>query len=99
MSARLVALRSEIGFATPELPDGWSRAKAARSELLGCSFEAVFATQAVSLGSRNMSAVSSTVDDAISTMRVAIISHHSEKRLADLEALMHQAMEGGTFYR
>src|ERR1700688_4167619 len=92
MSARLMPLRSEIGFATPELLDGWARAKGARSALLGL-FEAISAIQAVGLGLRNMSAASSTVDQAISIMRVAIVSQHPEKRLADLEALMHQAME------
>jgi uncharacterized membrane protein YccC len=92
ISARLMPLRSEIGFAAQELLDGWARAKAARSALLGL-FEAVFATQAVGLGLRNMSAASPTVDDAISIMRVAIVSQHPEKRLADLETLMHQAME------
>jgi len=92
MSVRLMPLRSEISFATPELPDGWARAKAARSALLGL-FEAISAIQAVGQGLRNVSAASSTVDDAISIMRVAIVSQHPEKRLADLEALMHQAME------
>src|SRR3984957_10120522 len=92
MSARLMPLRSEISFATPELPDGWARAKAARSALLGL-FEAISAIQAVGLGLRNMSAASSTVDDAISIMRAAIVSQHPEKRIADLDALMHQAME------
>jgi uncharacterized membrane protein YccC len=92
MSARLMPLRSEISFASPELPDGWARAKAARSALLGL-FEAISAIQAVGLGLRNMSAASSTVDDAISIMRAAIVSQHPEKRIADLDALMHQAME------
>src|SRR6202049_351054 len=92
MSARLMPLRSEIGFATPELLDGWARAKGARSALLGL-FEAISAVQALGLGLWNMPAASSTVDQAISIMRVAIVSQHPEKRLADLEALMHQAME------
>src|ERR1700736_4548068 len=92
MSARLMPLRSEIGFATPELLDGWARAKGARSALLGL-FEAISAIQALGLGLRNMSAASSVVDEAISIMRVAIVSQHPEKWLADLEALMHQAME------
>jgi uncharacterized membrane protein YccC len=39
MSARLMPLRSEISFATPELADGFARAKGARSALLGL-FEA-----------------------------------------------------------
>src|ERR1700687_1868524 len=52
MSARLVPLRSEIGFATPEMLDGWARAKAARSALLGL-FEAISAIQAVGLGLRD----------------------------------------------
>ena len=92
MSARLMPLRSEIGFATPELLDGWARAKGARSALLAL-FEAISAIQALGLGLRNMSAASSTVDSAISIMRAAIIAQHPEKRLADIDALTHQAME------
>src|ERR1700736_4254482 len=92
MSARLMPLRSEIGFATPELLDGWARAKGARSALLGL-FEAISAIQALGLGLRNLSASSSTVNEAISIMRAAIVAQRPEKRLADLEALMHQAME------
>src|ERR1700726_911100 len=94
MSARLMPLRSEIGFATPELLDGWARAKGARSALLGL-FEAISAIQAVGAGLRNMSAASSTVDDAISIMRKAIIAQHPEKWLADIDALTHQAIEAG----
>ena len=92
MSARLMPLRSEIGFATPELLDGWARAKGARSALLGL-FEAISAIQAVGLGLRNMSAASSTVDEAISIVRAAIVAQRPEKRLVDLDALTHQAME------
>src|ERR1700737_3847013 len=92
MSARLMPLRSEIGFATPELLDGWSRAKGARSALLGL-FEAISAIQALGLGLRNMSTASSTVDEAISIMRAAIIAQRPEKRLLDLDAVTHQAME------
>jgi uncharacterized membrane protein YccC len=92
MSARLTPLRSEIGFATPELLDGWARAKGARSALLGL-FEAISAIQALGLGLRNVSAASSTVDSAIAITRAAIIAQHPEKRLADIDALTHQAME------
>jgi uncharacterized membrane protein YccC len=92
MSARLMPLRSEIGFAAPELPDGWARAKAARSALLGL-FEAISAIQALGLGLRNMSAASSTVDDAISIVRRALVAQHPDKHLADIDALTHQAME------
>src|SRR6202051_3375421 len=49
MVPRIMPLRSEIGFATPELLDGWARAKGARSALLGL-FEAISAIQAVGLG-------------------------------------------------
>src|ERR1700719_3793485 len=92
MSARLMPLRSEIGFATPELLDGWARAKGARSALLGL-FEAIFAVQAVGLGLRNMSAASSAVDHAIAIVRAAIVAQRPEKKLADIDALTHQAME------
>src|ERR1700724_4834840 len=86
MSARLMPLRSEIGFATPELLDGWARAKGARSALLGL-FEAISAIQAIGLGLRNMSAASSTVDSAISIVRAAIVAPRPEKRLAEIDAL------------
>jgi uncharacterized membrane protein YccC len=92
MSARLMPLRSEIGFATPELLDGWARAKAARSALLGL-FEAISAIQAVGTGLRNMSAASSTVEATISIMRETVIARRPEKRLPDIDALTHQAME------
>jgi uncharacterized membrane protein YccC len=92
MSARIMPLRSEIGFATPELLDGWARAKGARSALLGL-FEAISAIQAVGLGLRNMSPASSTVDHAISIARAAIVAQHPEKRLADIDALTHRAMD------
>jgi uncharacterized membrane protein YccC len=94
MSAKLMPLRSEISFATPEFVDGWARAKGARSALLGL-FEAISAIQAVGLGLRNMSVASSTIDEAISIMREAIVVQRPEKRLADIEALMHRAMEAG----
>src|SRR6202022_3172958 len=84
MAARLMPLRSEIGFATPEMLDGWARAKAARSALLGL-FEAISAIQAVGFGLRNMSVASSTVDDAISIMRAAIVAQRPEKRLAEIQ--------------
>jgi uncharacterized membrane protein YccC len=87
-------LRSEIGFATPELLDGWVRAKGARSALLGL-FEAISAIQAVGLGLRNMSVASSIADEAVSIMRAAIVAQRPEKQLADIDALMHRAMEAG----
>src|SRR6202790_3954874 len=92
MSARLMPLRSEIGFATPEMLDGWARAKSARSALLGL-FEAISAIQALGLGLQNMAAASSTVDEAIGIVRRAIVTQHPEKWLADIDALTHQAME------
>src|SRR6202045_1591137 len=92
MGARLMPLRSDIGFATPELLDGWARAKGARSALLGL-FEAISAIQAVGAGLRNMSAASSTVDRVISIVRAAIVAQRPEKRLADIDALTQQAME------
>jgi len=94
MSARLMPLRSEIGFATPELLDGWARAKGARSALLGL-FEAISAIQAMGLGLRNMSAASSTVDNAISIVRASIVARSPEKRLVEIDALTQQALDAG----
>jgi uncharacterized membrane protein YccC len=92
MSARLMPLRSEIGFATPELPDGWARAKGARSALLGL-FEAISAIQAVGLGLRTMSMASATVDEAVSIMREAVVAQRPERRLAEIDGLTQRAME------
>jgi uncharacterized membrane protein YccC len=92
MSARLMPLRSEISFATPELADGFARAKGARSALLGL-FEAISAIQAVGLGLWNMSAPSPIVDEAISIARAAIVARHPEKWLAQIDALTHRALE------
>jgi uncharacterized membrane protein YccC len=93
MSARLMPLRSEISFATPELLDGRARAKGARSALLGL-FEAISAIQAVGLGLRNTSVASSIVDEAISIVRAAIVARRPEKWLAGIDALAERAMEG-----
>jgi uncharacterized membrane protein YccC len=92
MSARLMPLRSEISFATHELPDGAARAKGARSALLGL-FEALSAIQAVGLGLRNMRAPSPIVDEAISIVRTAIVGQHPEKWLTNIDALTHRAIE------
>src|ERR1700686_3350801 len=92
MSTRLMPLRSEIGFATPELLDGWARAKGVRSALLGL-FEAISAIQAAGLGLRNMSTASSTVDETVSITRRAIVARHPDKWLAAIDALTHRAME------
>src|SRR5258708_11358901 len=81
MSARLMPLRSEIGFATPELLDGWARAKGSRSTLLGL-FEAISAIHAIGLGLGKVAAASSTVDSAISLVRAAIVAQRPEKQLA-----------------
>ena len=93
MSARLMPLRSEISFATPELLDGWARAKGARSALLGL-FEAISAIQAVGLGLRNTSAASTIVEEAISIMRAAIVARRPEKWLAHIDAFTDRAMKG-----
>jgi hypothetical protein len=92
MSARLMPLRSEISFATPELLDGWARAKGARSALLGL-FEAISAIQAVGLGLRNTSGASSIVDEAISIMRAAIVARRPEKWLAQIDAFTDRAKQ------
>jgi len=94
MSARLMPLRSEISFATPELPDGLARAKGARSPLLGL-FEAISAIQAVGLGLRNMPGPSPIVDEAMAIVRAAIVDRHPEKWLGDLDALTHRTMDEG----
>jgi|GEM_PF-2979551 len=92
MSARLMPLRSEISFATPELPDGAARAKGARSALLGL-FEAISAIQSVGLGLRSMHTASPVVDEAIAIARKAIVGQQPETWLPSIDALTHRAIE------
>ena len=62
LSARLMPLRSEISFATPEKPNGRARAKGGRSALLGL-FELISAIQAVGVGLRHLEGTCSPIVD------------------------------------
>lgn len=95
LSARLMPLRSEITFATPEKPNGRARAEGARSALLGL-FELIPAVQAVGIGLRRLEAPSALVDRAVEIGRRALRLQHPERCLAELEELIAPALEAGS---
>lgn len=94
-SAALMPLRSQIGFATPELPDGRRRAAGARSTLLGL-FESLSAIQAVGTGLSKLPAPSQTVDAAIALVWDALPLEEPERARTDLEAAMSAGLRTGT---
>ena len=96
LSARLMPLRSEISFATPEKPNGHARAKGGRSALLGL-LEMLSAIQAVGAGLGNLEgAPSATVDKALDIVREALRLQNPEKTRPALRALALEALQGGT---
>ena len=95
LSARLMPLRSEISYATPERPNGRTRAKGARSALLGL-FETISAIQAVGAGLGHLKEGSRIVDEALAVARKALRVQDPEKCLRELEALGRPAIEAGT---
>ena len=78
MSARLMPLRSEISFATPERANGRARSAGARSALLG-HFEMLSAIQAVGGGLANLRQPSAIVDEAVEIARKALRLQTPEK--------------------
>ncbi len=95
LAARLMPLRSEISFATPEKPNGRNRARGARSALLGL-FETISAIQAVGAGLGNLKQPSTVVDDAVAVTRKALRLQNPEKCQREIEALGRPAIEAGT---
>ena len=96
LAARLMPLRGEITFATPEKPNGRARAKGARSALLGL-LEMISAIQAVGAGLRNLDgAPSAIVDVAIDIARKALRLQNPEKTIPELRDLARPAVEAGT---
>ena len=95
LSARLMPLRSEISFATPEKVDGRARAKGARSALLGL-FEMLSAIQGVGIGLQALDRSSAIVDEAVSIARRAIRLQNPETCTRVLESLALPAIEAGS---
>ena len=95
LAARLMPLRSEISFASPEKPNGRNRAKGARSVLLGL-FETISAIQAVGAGLGNLKEPSQIVDDALAVARKALRVQNPERHQREIEALGRPAIEAGT---
>ena len=95
MSARLMPLRSEISFATPEKPNGRARAKGARSALLAL-FEMISASQAVGAGLAKLDQPSVVVDEALVILRKALRLQSPEKCLGAIEALISPSIATGS---
>jgi uncharacterized membrane protein YccC len=95
MSARLMPLRSEISFASPELPNGRARAKGARSALLGL-FEMISAAQQIGVGLSRLEATSPIVEEAVAILEKALRLQRPERCVPDLEALALPAIGSGT---
>ena len=95
LSARLMPLRGEISFATPEKPSGRARAKGGRSALLGL-FEMLSAIQGVGAGLGQVERPSTVVDEAVAIARKALRLQHPDKCIPSLEALALPAIEAGS---
>ena len=95
MSATLMPLRSEISFATPEKPNGRSRARGARSALLGL-FEMISASQAIGVGLSHLDRPSTVIDEALAILRKALRSQSPEKCLPVIEALVAPLIAAGS---
>ncbi len=95
MSAKLMPLRSEISFATPEKPRGRMRAKGGRSALLGL-FEMISACQAVGVGLAGIDHPSAIIDAALAILRKALRLQTPERCLPELDALTLPVIEAGS---
>ena len=95
LSARLMPLRSEISFASPEKANGRARARGARSALLGL-FETISAIQAVGAGLGNLKVSSTIVEGALDVVRKALRLQKPERCHVEIEALARPAIKAGT---
>lgn len=95
VSARLMPLRSEISFATPEKPNGRARASGGRSALLGL-FEMLSAVQGVGIGLGHLDRSSAVVDQAVDITRKSLRLQDPEKCVPMLEALVLPALADGS---
>ena len=95
LSARLAPLRSQIGFATPELPNARHRAAGGRSALLGL-YQAISAVQAVGFGLSHAGAISRPVADAEALACAAIRRQEPERCLERFDTLTLDALRAGS---
>ena len=94
MAGRLTALRSEIGFALPEKPNGRARAAGARSALLGL-FESISAIQAVAVGLATVGPVSPAGAAAMALTKRAIHRQRPEACLPAFDDATVAALRAG----
>jgi uncharacterized membrane protein YccC len=94
-AAWLMALRSEITFATPEQQNGRARAAGARSALLGL-FESISAIEAVGYGLSQIENDSPLIIEAIALTQKAIGHQKPEKFIAAFDDMTLTAVKSGT---
>jgi uncharacterized membrane protein YccC len=92
MAARLMPLRSEISFASPEKQNSRARAAGGRSALLGL-FEALSAIQAVGVGLSHVTQLSPVLVEAIELTQKAIGLQEPERCLPQFDALCLSALQ------
>ncbi len=95
MAARIMPLRSEISFASPEKPNGRARAAGARSAVLGL-LESITAIEAVGVGLSQIQDVSPVVLDAMNLTQIAVRAQEPERSLAKFDAITLDAIHAGT---
>ncbi len=95
LAARLMPLRSEISFATPEKPYVLARAAGGRSALRGL-LESIKAVEAVGAGLNEVKETSSCVTKAIDVTQTAIRAETPEDYLPAFDAITLNALKTGT---
>ena len=95
LAARLMPLRSEISFASPERPYGRARAAGGRSALLGL-LELITAIEAVGAGLSQVQEPSSCVAHAIDITQTAIRAEKPDDYLPAFDAITLNALQTGT---
>lgn len=95
LAARLMPLRSEISFASPERPYGRARAAGGRSALLGL-LESINAIEAVGAGLNQVPDPSHCVGHAIDITQTAIRAEKPDDYLPAFDAITLNALHTGT---
>jgi uncharacterized membrane protein YccC len=91
MAARLMPLRSEISFATPEKQAARARSAGGRSALLGL-FESITAIEAVGFSLSQIEKPSPLILEAVGLTQVAIRQQEPERSLPALDAMTLNAL-------
>lgn len=95
LAARLMPLRGEISFATPERPNGRARAMGGRGTLLAL-FEMISVIQAVGGGLQRIGPPSPLIERAIAIGRAALRRQNPEACVEELTRLTMPALASGT---